>query len=437
MPRTTDTSKLELSAPQRRQAMHTAIATQTLGVLGIQSFANGILLLYFTAAVGLSNERALVLLALPNFLSMIVRLPVAHWADRFGRRRFGLVGSALCAVGYAVIAVSGVWLGMAERLILLGILIFSIGKMLFAVTWLALLSDIVPDDVRGRFFGIMRTFITGGGILFAAFGSWLLSEDAPMSRFQILMGIVVFGLAGRFLGYARLPNPPRTRSEERGLFWPTLMKAVRAEGYASFCAYVFLLTLFTAGLANLFALVEKDVLEFSPGRIVMLANLVLIGGVLGQLAGGRAVDRFGTKYVFLISHFGFAALMFLFLMRGALPVPMLVAVGAAHFLLGVVGAASGIAVTTEMLALIPTEHKSLSTSVCLSLILGGISVAGFTSAWILQLGVLKDNWTLWGQAMSRYDALILACAGMIVLLVVTLGLVPSVIRKAEWLPRGQ
>jgi membrane protein YdbS with pleckstrin-like domain len=40
-----------------------------------------------------------------------------------------------------------------------------------------------------------------------------------------------------------------------------------------------------------------------------------------------------------------------------------------------------------------------------------------------------------GAQMSAYDTLLLVSAVMIVLLVVTLGLVPSVVRKAEWIPK--
>lgn len=432
-----DTRTLDLTDQQRARAMRNAIGTQTCGVLGMHAFQSGVLLLYFTAALGISNELALVYLALPNFLSMIARLPVAHWADRMGKRWFGLIGTTLCAIGFAGIAVSGFWLDWAEWIILVGIVIFSAGKMLFAVTWLALLSDIVPEDQRGRFFGKIRICIQLAGIAFAALGAWLLTQDSPISTFQILLGLVVLGLTLRVVFYSRLPESPRSEREAKDPFWPSLVRVLRADGYASFCAYVFLLTLFTAGLNNLFALVEKDALVLSPGTIVLLANLTMIGGVAGQFLGGRAIDRIGTKYVFLVCHFSFGALMTAYLMRGALPVPLVVVLGGVHFLTGVVAASSGLAVTTEMLALIPGEHKSLSTSVCMSLILGGNAASGFVSAWVLKLDVLRDSWTLWGMTLSRYDTLILACAGMIILLVVTLGLVPSVIRKAEWFPRGQ
>ena len=43
---------------------------------------------------------------------------------------------------------------------------------------------------------------------------------------------------------------------------------------------------------------------------------------------------------------------------------------------------------------------------------------------------------LFGSTMSSYDAILLGYATLTLLFVVTLGLVPSVIGKPQWLPRG-
>ena len=56
--------------------------------------------------------------------------------------------------------------------------------------------------------------------------------------------------------------------------------------------------LFTGACPMIFSLLEKDVLGFSDDRIVLIGNLMALGGMLGFVLGGRMVDRFGTKYVF-------------------------------------------------------------------------------------------------------------------------------------------
>ena len=103
--------------------------------------------------------------------------------------------------------------------------------------------------------------------------------------------------------------------------------------------------------------------------------------------------------------------------------------------MGAACAGSGLAITSEMLALVPKENKALSTSLGNSMVLSGGAFSGLIAAGILKIDLLKDRWMFWGREMSQYDAVLLAYGVMIVLMVVTLGLVPSVLRKTEWMPQ--
>jgi Na+/melibiose symporter-like transporter len=325
--------------------------------------------------------------------------------------------------------------GVRTAFILSGILTLAVGKMLFAAGWHALIGGLVPETHRARFYSRMRLAFQAGGILFAGVVALLLGRDSPLWMFQLILGFLVLCFLLRVFFYVRVPELERT-GERHGGFWPALGRVLSNSQYVSFCAYVFLLTLFTKGAMNLFALVEKHVLELSDSMVVLLANTSMAGGILGFLLVGRFVDRVGTRHVFLVCHCAFAVSMFVFLARGGFPCPVVVPVAAAHFVFGVSGAASGIAIMTEMLALIPPANKALSTSVCISLVLGGASLSGLLAAGVLDLGVLREHWVLWGQAMSRYDAVLLAYATMVLLLVITLGLVPSVLRPPGWPPPG-
>ncbi|MCH2478050.1 MAG: hypothetical protein MK218_08945, partial [Gammaproteobacteria bacterium] len=66
-------------------------------------------------------------------------------------------------------------------------------------------------------------------------------------------------------------------------------------------------------------------------------------------------------------------------------------------------------------------------------------LSGVLSGQALELGLLSDSWTWLGQHMSRYDGLLLFCVTMVLLMTVTLGLIPSFIKKtpAVWIPHNQ
>ena len=115
---------------------------------------------------------------------------------------------------------------------------------------------------------------------------------------------------------------------------------------------------------------------------------------------------------------------------------MIPALGTVHLLLGILLAASSIAISTELLALIPAANKSLSTSLAGMMWRMSAAVCGLIAAWVLDQGILAERWTFGHATFSNYDSILLLFTVMVLLFVVTLGLVPSVIRKAEWVPVG-
>ncbi len=125
-----------------------------------------------------------------------------------------------------------------------------------------------------------------------------------------------------------------------------------------------------------------------------------------------------------------------FLVRGLLGAATVPWLGAIHLLYGFVVAGASIAVSTEMLALVPPDNKSLSTSVLVTMQRTGAALSGMLSGWLLDIGIFAEEWQLFGRAMTSYDGLLLLGAIMVFLLIITLGLIPSVIGKSQWYPRG-
>lgn len=409
--------------------MRAVTLAQCLGIFGELLFLNGVMLLYATA-LGLSSERVIAYLSLPWLIYSMLSVPAAFLSDRHGKKRIGNCGQVLIIGGMGAIALAG-WPRSPWNEVLLvgGIIAFGAGNALFYSSWFALLSPIVPEEIRGRFFGSFRFAWQTVGILLTGLCTLFLSRQSPVGIFQAVLGATAVGIVARMIVYQRrIPEVEPVTVDAQG-FKSTVLHALRAEGYMSFCAYVFLLTFFTAAAPTVFALIEKKVLQFGDNQVVWLGNLGMVGALIGYLVGGRYVDRYGTKGVFLVCHFAYGATLLLFLCRNLLPWPIFAYLGAINLLFGLVSATSGIAISTEMLALIPEANKSLSTSICVTLQFAGNALSGVLSAWVLDLGILQESWKWFGATLSRYDAIVLAFAIMVILLVVTLGLVPSVLRK--------
>jgi len=414
------------------RGMRAAVLTQSCGVIAQLSFKYGMILLYLRS-LGIPATRILVYVSFP-FLAYLLNVPVAYYADRYGKKRLATPGLAVSTVGMALLAMSGsLPQASRETAAVLGIVIFSVAQVPFGASWYALLSPVVPEHMRGRFFGRLRLSWQVVGIAFAIVCALVLSEESPISSYQWLLATITVGQVLKLLNYTRIPELERPKEAGQTLR-EALNAVLHVPDYLPFCSYIFLLMLFTSAGPAVFALIEKEVLGFGDNTVVWLGNLAMLGAVGGFFVGGKAVDRHGTKPVFLISHFGYGLLMALFAFRAIAPVGLFAWAAGISVGFGAIYAASSIAITTEIFALLPRENKSLAGAVALSLHIGGGALSSILVASILKLNLLRDTWSLGGVTMTHYDSVLLGYAGMVMLLVVTLGQVPSVVRKHEWLP---
>jgi MFS family permease len=416
---------------EQRRGMRNAIFAQSCGALGMLAFNNGLMLLYLTQQQ-FSSAQIMLFLAIPSVTQALTLLFFGYHADRKGLKRSVIAGSIVAGVGFGGITLSGFADGIAMTIVVaLGILLFGLGVAMFSAGWFAILGPLVPKPMRGSFFGRMRLSWQFTGFLFGVVCTFVLSKDSPTATFQGIFMLVTAAMLARVVFIARMPELEKPSASADG-FFASLAQISRAPGYASFCCYVFLITLSTSAAPNLFGLIEKNTLAFGDTTIVWMGNLFMIGAVGGFFIGGLAVDKLGTKPVFLIGHFSYALVLFGFLARDFQPLPVQVWLGALNFCFGMVAAFASIAISTEMLALIPPHNRSLSTCVCMALQLAGSGLSGMLSAGAIKMNLFSPRWEIAGSGLSGYDTMLLLFGVQVLVLVVALGLVPSVIGKVGY-----
>lgn len=414
-----------------RKGMRDAIIGACYKTLATSMLTNGLLLIYLTA-LKLGGTTILVLLSLSSGLQAFSLIPCAHLADVYGKRRITLWGIALCGIGFVFIPLAA-WVSskaIAVGLLSLGIALLGIGQSGQMATWYALLAPMVPAFYRGRFFGTLRVAWQVCAVILAGLIALLLPRETSLPLLTAVLIVLGFAILPWGIYFARIPELEKATCAARDL--PRDFGAIlRSGGYLPFCAYLFIIALFTGGCLTLFGLVEKQVLVMGDSTVMMLANLTMIGAVIGYYFGGKAVDRIGTKPVFLICHFGYGASLALFVMRDSLFLPPICLLVAVHAMFGGLTAAGSIAFSTEMLALIPAVRKSLSTSICMTMTMAGAALSGLLGALGIRLGLFAESWTLAGGSRSAYDAVLMVYAVLIVLMTVTLGLIPSVVGRPD------
>ena len=426
-----------MTEAERKKAMKMILLTASLGGLAFLSFNNGLLLAYFSY-LNVPSATILLLLASMPLTQFVFILPLSFLADFLGKKFIGNFGLIFSLFGYVLLIIASILPENFYTLLIgLGIVLFGLGTAMNMGNWFALLHPIIPEKIRGRFFGRLRLTWQSIGIVLTLFFIYMLEQFPYLRMYQTVLVIVSIFLAVRILFYQHIPELEKPVPPKES-FLKTLMNVIAIPDYISFCSYCFLLIFFTTACPQIFSLIEKDVLSFTKTEIVFIGNLLIVGALAGFVLGGRMVDKLGTKYVFMFCHFGFGAIIILFLLRSLLPGKIIVIVGILTLLFGLVQAASGIAMTSEILVLMPKENKSLAIGLWLTLINAGAGLSGIISSTFLELNLINPEWSLFGLQMSSYDGLLLMFGTMVILMTVTLGLIPSMIRKtpAAWIPQS-
>ena len=414
-----------LRAPDRK-LLGNAVGAQCFGLLTEQVVSGGTLLLYLNA-LQLNGASILFVLALGPFLMALLNVPLAFAADRLGLKRCGQLGNAGMMTGMALIILGPSVSPHPLPWIISGLLLHTVGSVFFSTGWFALLAQVVPEQYTGRFFAVLRCAWQFVGILFFGAMALFFTAATPLYVYQLFLALCTAGLLVRSLFYRAIPEASRT--VERLPFATAVRATMRVPGYLPYLAYVFLLVACTAKGPDMLRLLARQRLGFGDNLVVLLSVSGMMGSLLGFSAGGRSVDRWGTRSVFAVCHLGLAAVLALFPLRAFVPggasmLAMLVA-----FLLGVVQAALSIAFTAETFAICSTRYRVLAIGIISSMQTMAAAVAGFLSASVLSAGVLRAHWLFCGVALTDYDTILLGLAVMVGLLVITLGLVPSIAQE--------
>jgi MFS family permease len=407
------------------------------GIMPQLFFKNGFLLSYLLN-IGFKSSDVLILLSTPSFIMFILSVPFAFYADKYGKKKIGTIGMILTCVGFLLITLAGSFnQQIAFLMIILGIIIFSIGFSCVLAGWFALLSPLIPESVRGSFFGNLRVTWQIFAIACSFVITFILEQNAALTTYQLMLAFFTALLVIQIFLYLKIPEMETNGAKDTSIR-SILSSIPLVPGYLPFCAYCFLLMLATGAWPVTLGLLEKNVLFFSDDTIVHMGTMLFIGSMVGFYVGGKMVDKLGTKLVFIVVHFLYFTFLSIVIFRNLIPVSLPIYFSFITFNLGLIQAASSIALTSEMMALAPRENKSVIISICSSLQMGGAAISGVISGKVIEYGILSKNWTMMNLELSDYDTLLLFSAILVFVFIVTLGLIPSVIktRKVQWVPHS-
>ncbi|CAA9563894.1 MAG: hypothetical protein AVDCRST_MAG88-1732 [uncultured Thermomicrobiales bacterium] len=238
---------------------------------------------------------------------MIAPILVAGRTERLSRKKGFVVGwSSIERFPYLVLAVATPLLATAQPIALLWLCFAMLALNTLAAgaatpAWLDMLSRMMPDDWRGRFFGVASAV---GGLLGVAGGA---GAAALLQRFPWQTGIalcfactsVALAVSFVFLTLGREPAPSQRAvpAPARETLWRRVPELLRQD--ANLRWYILALSLITAaGAATAFYAVDaKGALGLTDAAAGRYAVVLLATTTAGSLLWGYAGDHWGHKRV--------------------------------------------------------------------------------------------------------------------------------------------
>jgi len=263
----------------------------------------------FALALGATNTQIGLLSALANLTSALALFPGARLVERTGHRKWIVVltgGGAsrllLLVIGLAPLFLHGQG-AIYAFITLIALRAFS-GQLGYPA-WSALVADLVPASIRGRYFSARNIALAAAALIFTPLAGWLADAFGVPRGYQI--SFFTAGLIG-FIStviFAHIPEPrqshvtARVKTPGDGL-WATLQGNPR---FAAFTAVAFLWNLALMIAGPFFSVYLVRNLGASPTQIGLVAAVNSAGNLFGQRIWGRLNDHHGAAWVMRLTGF--------------------------------------------------------------------------------------------------------------------------------------
>lgn len=253
-----------------------------------------------------------VLTAIPSILAGVGFFS-AYLANKMGKRKTPCILTALVGRGLFIFFVIALLSNIRLSISFFFLLIFLFNLLLnfSGNLWLSWMSDLIPPEIRGRYFGIRSTIISGVGMVVNYLGGWLLDIYSPEKAFVIVFSTAVFfsTLAGITLSFQPEPGFDKKAIRFRDVF----LKPLKDKNFVALIKFVSFWYLF-AGISAPFWVVHMiNNLRMSYSSIAIYSIIAGVASLIFQLFWGRMIDRVKSKPILAINFVGITFLPIIWL----------------------------------------------------------------------------------------------------------------------------
>lgn len=279
----------------QRKGLHTAVVEGIPATI-IGNLLGGPLLTAYLLYLGAKSDAIGAALAIPAFANLF-QLGIAFYIHRFENRRlyvmiFSLVHRTLwVATGLIPFWVpESYWVATY-----IGMFTISfICAQSAGVLWTSLVADMVPAQVRGRYFGIRNTIHWAVASLCLLIGGQILNRLPEGSGFVVLYVICAAATVWNGIELFRYPNLPLERSIESSK-WKMLKKPLGDRTYLFATLFLATFILIQNIVVPLFSYVMLDIVKLNYTWVTVITTIQMIVMMFSYYYWGNLNSRFATR----------------------------------------------------------------------------------------------------------------------------------------------
>jgi MFS family permease len=256
------------------------------------------------------------------------------------------------------------------------------------VSWLSWMTDVVPEGIRGRYFGLRNAVISIATSLSTFAGGWFLDrQQGRLSAFGILFLIASAAGAVCTVLLIKQPEPPKLRPPRQDRFFRLYCEPFRQPNFRRLLRFSILWQFGFYFASPFFIVYMLTELGVSYALTAIYAVISAVFDLVGMRVWGHVSDHTGNKPVMTITATAAALLPWLWLSTTSTAFSFYWLMPLLHIAGGFFWAGYNLCSTNIMFRLAPRDRNSI-----------------YFGAWAACNGLAACAGSLFGGALGRWAA---------------------------------
>lgn len=257
----------------------------------------------FAMTLGATNGQIGALSAAASLASAAGLLPGARLSERSGRRKRIVVLTGGLAGRLLLIALAFLPLFLGWPTVIYGAIAVLALRAFFNQlgypAWSALVADLVPQAIRGRYLGARNIGLGIAALIFTPVAGYVIERVGGVEGYQV--SLILAAMTGLIatLVFTRIREPQTSHPDsKRHTAGTSSLNLIRGNHrFAVFAGVALIWNLALMVAAPFFSVYLVRTLYGTPTQIGILAAFYSVGNILGQRLWGRLNDRHGAAWV--------------------------------------------------------------------------------------------------------------------------------------------